>query len=126
MPNYTETINLKTVNMATDGDELFDFSYDLDSNWEKIDNRFKTATISLTATNWQGLQAPYTQTINIEGLKETDNPHAMLKQSSDFNTAKVELSEYSKVFKGTTAEGSITFFAKDKPTTNLEIINKKL
>ena len=41
MPNYTPTINLKTVNMETDGDELFDFGYDLDNNWRKIDTAIK-------------------------------------------------------------------------------------
>ena len=51
MPNYTETINLKKTNMATDGDDFFMFDKDLDENWEKIDKSFSKTLVKSKITN---------------------------------------------------------------------------
>ena len=50
MPNYTETINLKKTNMATDGDDFFMFDKDLDENWDKIDDSIKAIINKQNAT----------------------------------------------------------------------------
>lgn len=126
MGNQTENIDLFLTDMETDGEELFDFDRDLNNNFIKIDDRFGTATLTLSATGWTGTVAPYSQTINVQGLKESDNPHVMLKKNPDFEIAQNEISEYAKIYDGTTANGSITFFAKEQTGINLELIIKKL
>ena len=126
MSNNTETLDLFLTDMETDGEELFDFDRDLNQNWKKLDARFGIKPITLSATGWSGTVAPYSQTINITGLKATDNPHVMLKQSSDFETAQNQIAEYAKIYKGTTAAGSITFYAKEQPGINLDLMIKKL
>lgn len=126
MGTQTENIDLFLTNMETDGEELFDFDRDLNDNFVKIDDRFGAATLTLSATGWSGTVAPYSQTINVQGLKETDNPHVMLKKNSDFEIAQNEISEYAKIYDGKTEDGSITFYAKEQTGIDLELIIKKL
>lgn len=78
----------------------------------------KTATIS---TSWSGSAAPFAQTIAIEGILTTDTPIVDLVPSSTFATAEQEEQEWAKVYKITTADGSITVYAKEATTLSLNI-----
>lgn len=42
MPKYTETLNLRQTDMATDANDTFNFKLDLDDNWDKIDSNAKS------------------------------------------------------------------------------------
>lgn len=126
MPNYTDTLNLKLTDMETDGDELFLFDEDLNDNFEKIDLRFESADIVLSSTDWKGASAPYTQTVAVEGMTEDINPHVSLIHSSDYSTSQTEQSEYSKLYKGETAENSITFYATSPAGVDLNLRLKRL
>ena len=126
MPNYTETINLKKTNMNTVGDDLFDFDEDLDQNWDKIDKRFKCENIVISPDNWVGTSAPYSQTIEFEGMTEEINPHATLEFSEDYETAQAEKAEFAKIFKGVSGENSITFYAESPTGITLNVKIKRL
>lgn len=126
MPGYTENLNLRTTDMESDGDELFDFEVDLNGNFEKIDARFSDQDISLLSTGWVGTSAPYSQTINIEGMTVDINPHVSLNQSSDYETAMSEIQEFSKIYKGESGAGTITFYAMSPTGINLSLKVKRL
>ena len=126
MPGYTENLNLRTTDMESDGDELFDFEVDLNGNFEKIDARFSDQDISLLSTGWVGTSAPYTQTINIEGMTADINPHVSLNQSSNYETAMSEIQEFSKIYKGESGAGTITFYAMAPTGINLSLKVKRL
>ena len=126
MPGYTENLNLRTTDMESDGDELFDFEVDLNGNFEKIDARFSDQDISLLSTGWVGSSAPYSQTINIEGMTADINPHVSLNQSSDYETAMSEIQEFSKIYKGESGEGTITFYAMSPTGIDLSLKVKRL
>lgn len=126
MPGYTENLNLRTTDMESDGDELFDFEVDLNGNFEKIDARFSDQDISLLSTGWVGASAPYTQTINIEGMTADINPHVSLNQSSNYETAMSEIQEFSKIYKGESGAGTITFYAMSPTGINLSLKVKRL
>lgn len=126
MPGYTENLNLRTTDMESDGDELFDFEVDLNGNFEKIDARFSDQDISLLSTGWVGSSAPYSQTINIEGMTADINPHVSLNQSSDYETAMSEIQEFSKIYKGESGAGTITFYAMSPTGIDLSLKVKRL
>lgn len=121
MSDNTENLNLYLTDMETDGDDLFDFDRDLNQNWEKLDKRFGVANITLLATGWTGSAAPYTQTVNIEGITAAHNPHVALNPNSDYDTSQGELQEYAKLYDGVTSAGAITFYAKEQPGINLNL-----
>lgn len=98
----------------------------------------KTDDFVLIAENWQlseiedeetgeittGL--PYYQTIAVDLMTEEFNPHVSLIPEHDFETQMTALKEYSKIYKGDSGDGIITFYALEPPTIDLNIKIKRL
>lgn len=121
MGQSTANLDLYTTDMQTDGDDYFEFDRDLDENWAKIDKRFGCVDVTLTPNSWQGENAPYSQTITVEGMTDKFNPTATLNASSEFETANAEREEMSKILNGITQNGSVIFYAKNPTTIPLNI-----
>ena len=97
----------------------------------------KTDDFVLIAENWQlseiedeetgeittGL--PYYQTIAVDLMTEEFNPHVSLIPEHDFETQMTALKEYSKIYKGDSGDGIITFYALEPPTIDLNIKIKR-
>ncbi len=126
MSFWSKVIDLFLTDMETDGDDYFDFDRDLNDNFKKIDKRFEGSEIKLSGDNWEGGEAPYSQSVEVEGIKEKDNPHITLKLSEDYETAQSEMSAYSRLFKAITTEGKITFYATNPTGIELNLILKLL
>jgi hypothetical protein len=78
-----------------------------------------TATIG---TSWNGTAAPYTQTIGVEGIEETDTPHISPVYSDTLSTAILESNAWSRVSMAESAQNAIVFTCfKDKPETAIPI-----
>ena len=118
----TETQNLKLfkTDMATDGDELFDFDRDLNENWEKIDAALGGADLTLT-TNWEGTEAPFTQEVTVQGMTETRNPSIDVVKSEDLEITNLRKQEFSKIYAGFTSENKITFYATEPTSIELPL-----
>ena len=85
------------------------------------DNR----TITLSASNWQGDTAPYTQTVSILGVTSDIVPIIAPSYSDTIGTALEQRSEWSKITKAVSDTNSITFKCyEDKPAVNLTAIVK--
>lgn len=77
-----------------------------------------TATLS---TEWTGSAAPYTKTVAVSGVLGTDAPVIDLAASETPATAEAELEAYGLIYLITTADGSITAYASEKPETALTL-----
>lgn len=89
---------------------------------DQIDNTHLSKTVTATVAGWTGDSAPYTQTIAVEGVMETDNPHYCVVYSEDADTRQAEKEAFSLVDELETADGSITFTCfEDKPEVDLNI-----
>lgn len=101
------------------------------------DSLHQPFTVSLPVTGWSET-APYTQTVTVEGILETDRPHWGLVYSSDVPTTQeegegeegetlhdhniAEKEAYAMVDRLTTADGTVTFTClEDKPEVDLTI-----
>lgn len=98
----------------------------MDSNMQKIDtavgSKAETTTYSATiGTTWTGVDAPYTQTILVEGILATDNPLVDVVLSDTYATAVSQQEDFAKIFRITTAAGSITVYATEQTTVALTI-----
>ena len=75
--------------------------------------------ITLLAKNWQGTK-PYTQTVNVASIAETDMPVANAKIEK--GAAKAVKKAAACIDGFTTANGSVTFYCNDKkPAVDLVI-----
>lgn len=78
-----------------------------------------TATIS---TSWTGSSAPYTQTVELSGITESDTPIVDVILSDDTTTALNQLEAWGCVSKIETATDNITVTClEDKPTIEIPI-----
>ena len=86
------------------------------------DAKHKILTATITTNDWTGNAAPYTQTIGVEGILETDRPHVMPVYSETLETALLEKEAWAMVSDANTANGSITFICfEDKPAVAIPV-----
>lgn len=87
-----------------------------------VDEKRKKFTTTLTANEWEGDAAPYTQRIGIEGILSTDRPHVGLITSDDMDIAIVQEENWGFVNRGVAYDGYITFVCyEDRPEVNLSL-----
>ena len=84
------------------------------------DNKRKT-WVATIPTMWSG-SGPYTQSMTVSGILESDMPHIMPVYSSNNTTALAQKEAWTCVSKAIIANNSITFTCfEDKPTTAIPI-----
>lgn len=72
-------------------------------------------------TAWTGDAAPYTQTVTVKGLLSDDKPVIDLLPSDDYSTAEKELEAFSCIYRVKAAANSITVYATEATTTEINI-----
>lgn len=91
-------------------------------NKKYVDEKVKLFMVILNAENWEGEEAPYKQTISVEGILGTDRPHYGLIYSEETETVLAEKEAWVLVDDLDTADGSVTFTCfEDKPEINLSV-----
>ena len=98
---------------------------DINATNEAINRQDHVTLLALAADAWTGDEAPYEQTVAVEGVTAEDNPMLVsaLADGADLATQKA----YSKAFGilasgiGTTADGSVTFKVYKKPATDVMV-----
>lgn len=86
-----------------------------------------TFTLTLPANGWAGSDAPYTQTLTLAGILNTDSPHYGPVYSGDRAARLAQKEAFCLVDDLETADGSVTVTClEDKPgvdlTLQLEVI----
>ena len=115
----------KTVVVQTTGSSTTDVMSQ-DSVTTQLNSKATTAqyTATLLAANWADVSgnAPFTQTVNVQGILSTDSPFVDVVLSSTTETAKSQLEAFGCLSKIETAAGSITATCLDtKPTIDIPI-----
>ena len=87
-----------------------------------VDNKRKIFNITLMANAWVGTSAPYAQTINVDGIVESDTPHYGLIYSENIETALLEKENWALVDDLDTANGSVTLTCfESKPSIDIVV-----
>ena len=81
---------------------------------DNADATHKTFDAVLTTAGWTGSSAPYTQTVEVEGILKTDMPHIFPVYSGTLNTAKYERKAWTRVCNAETEDGKVTFSCFDE------------
>ena len=79
---------------------------------------YYTATIG---TDWQGTEAPFTQTVAVAGLLASDRPRVDLLPSDDFAAVELEIEDYAKIYRITAEAGAIIVYATEATEVALNI-----
>jgi hypothetical protein len=72
-------------------------------------------------TMWSGTSAPYTKTVTVSGILATDTPIIDIVMSGTYSTDEARIEAWGYIYRAVTANGSITFYATEKPTVSLPI-----
>lgn len=115
--NNGDAIKSGIINAGDTATFIYDGSY---YQLVSVSNPSKTYIANI-GTEWEGDAAPYTQTISISGITVNDNPIVDTILSSEYETAKSELSNYGKIYRITTADNSITVYANEKTDIGFSI-----
>ena len=83
-----------------------------------VNHAVLTATLN---TSWSGSSAPYTKTISVSGILPTDVPFIDIVMSGTYATDTARQEAWGYIYRAVTANGSITFYATEKPTVSLPI-----
>ena len=87
-----------------------------------VDGKHLLATVSLPAADWVGDAAPYTQTVAVPGILETDTPHYGVVYSGTAEEKASRKEGFSLVDDLDTAAGSVTFTCfEEKPAVDLTV-----
>ena len=101
----------KTVIVQTTGSSTTDVMSQ-DSVTTQLNSKATTAqyTATLLAANWADVSgnAPFTQTVNIQGILATDSPFVDVVLSSTTETAINQIDAFSCISKIETSDGSVT------------------
>ena len=86
------------------------------------DSKHCIFSATLTVNDWEGDAAPYTQTIGIDGILETDKPHISPVYDQDQETRLAQREAWMMVCDAEAGDGEITFTCfEDKPATAVPI-----
>ena len=78
-------------------------------------------TTTILSADWTGTTAPFTQVKTISGILATDTPIVDVVMSGTYATDEARQEAWNNIYRITTANNSITLYAKEKPTVNLPI-----
>ena len=72
-------------------------------------------------TTWSGSSAPFSKTQTVTGILATDTPIVDVVMSGTYATDEARIEAWGYIYRAVTANGSITFYATEKPTVSLPI-----
>lgn len=94
------------------------------AQWYKINNN-KLIQITLSATGWSGSEAPYTQSVTVDGILASDEPSlvSVLSENANLTTQKAYMKAFGIISSGVaiTENGSVTFKVYKKPVVDITV-----
>ncbi|SHI63399.1 phage tail protein [Lutispora thermophila] len=116
-PNSVKTVNDALTSHLNDSTKYITSAER--TNWN---NKAVQATYTVTLdTSWSGSSAPYTKTVTISDILETDNPIIDVTMSGTYATDTARQETWAKIYRAVTAANSITFSATEKPAVSIPI-----
>lgn len=124
----TETIGNLVINRMTkeiyqelkDNGQVNPYEMYLITGDERKVSRY-TYTTTLSFDGWSS-SAPYTQTVVIDGILATDNPHITPIYSKDWTISTIQIKTWPNVTYAIATDGGITFTAVNEKPYTIEVL----
>lgn len=78
-------------------------------------------TAKIPVETWIGDAAPFVNVISVPGLKASDRPKVDMLSSDSYDIAEAEGEAYAQIYRMDAGENSLTVYASEKPTIDLNI-----
>lgn len=92
------------------------------ANKSYVDSMHFSGEVLLGAGSWEGEAAPYTQTVMLSGILETDMPHFGMAYSGTNDEKVAQMEAFDCVSELITGENSLTFICfEDKPEVDITV-----
>ena len=92
------------------------------ANKAYVDGKRKLFQASIPSEGWAGDLPPYTQTVGVTGLRESDAPHITAVYGDDLETALSQKDAWAMVSRAKAGENSVVFTClEEKPTVEIPI-----
>lgn len=120
-----DQVEAEDINLVQES--ILDTRAELDvhkNDYATLDNFGHVKYAVLTAnldTMWSGTNPPYTKTVSVSGILATDTPIIDVVMSGTYATDEARQEAWGYIYRAVTANGSITFYATEKPTVSLPI-----
>ena len=76
-------------------------------------------TVPVSTSDWTGSKAPYSKTVAVTGVLESDTPIVDLILPDDYGTAQDQLIEFNKVYKINVTDNALTLYATEIPAADV-------
>jgi hypothetical protein len=100
----------------------------LDSDWVVVqENLFVKdfTNITIATTGWSGSVAPFTLAVTVTGISEADRPVIDIDlEGVTYANVESHSEAWSLIYRAVTTANTITFYAKEVPTTQIKVIAK--
>lgn len=81
-----------------------------------------TVSAVIKASDWLGSAPPYSQTIAVEGLLESDRAKVRFSVPASFAELEAQQEAFGLLYDAESADGAITLYAKDLPGTAFSVV----
>lgn len=111
-----------SVTISSTDPNVNDQTFNVMDGTQVIQTTSDNRSLTLTATNWQGASAPYTQLVSFSGMTSNVIPEISVVISSTVQTGLEQQKQWSYVTRAVSDTDSITFYCyKTKPTIDLTV-----
>ncbi len=119
--NSDGTISLVDVTEYTQEGDRFG-AKDINNTNAEINKMQQVKIVDLTLNGWSE-SYPYSQTVTVAGIKDTDAPILSLYLPQGLNAIAVKAKNkaFSCLYRAVSGSGKITFYAYKKPETDFQI-----
>lgn len=110
------------VTISSTNPSVTDETFDVMDGVTTIQTTSVNTTVTLTAANWTGNDAPYTQAVNISGITAESQPLLDISVSDTTATGIEQIKQWGYISKAVTSAGSISFSCyENRPTVDLTV-----
>ena len=114
------------VGDAFNAETMNDLENRIADSVDPIISKMTILTITLgTSWTYNDTNKYYEQKVAVDGITGGDNPILDVVTHWVLSNIETDLKEWAKIIKATTANGSITFYAKEATTTSLTVLVKR-
>lgn len=111
LPDGADPITVQTDNYA-----------DKSITAAKVMDKYRTQYFPVTiGTNWTGEEAPYSQSIAVDGIWESDRAKVYFTAPDDLAVVEAQQEAYALLYSVESVDGAVTFFAKEKPESEITV-----
>lgn len=90
----------------------------------ELGNKADTVVLNgtLSASGWTGEEAPYSKSVGVSGVLETDVPLIDMVATGTYSTDETIIEDWAKIYRIVATQNTLTFYATDTISTAIPFV----